>query len=295
MRKNQAVVCSVLLLAVALLPACSGRVDGGAPQDVAVLSSAGSESGLAGLRLGEECSGELSDRFNAAYYFGIVNRVDRVISDAVLAATRGASEHAGEAEVSDLLSATEAVVAWVDETAPEPERLLIGEDLIPDIERLPGGLDMLLVLRPSHLAGVAWVQFAVVVDPDSGDLVFIGLCGERFYGDKLTEYRDEVRPNQRLDDLFLSVVTNEGVWADFNDWDLGQGAYDPLALGELSPQERQIDLDGTPTDVLDALIPYVVDVTLPDGWAGLSDYPAIRRVEALMHSGDVEIWPRRRL
>jgi hypothetical protein len=60
---------------------------------------------------------------------------------------------------------------------------------------------------------------------DGGEVAFAGKCAEHNYQNPLTEYRDTVRPYMDLVDLFLEIVTDESVWSDFNDFDLGEGKY----------------------------------------------------------------------
>jgi hypothetical protein len=218
--------------------------------------------------LGRNCPTLEGDRANSAFYFGLVSRVDRVDSAAVARVVREAEVVDEAADVTAVLSALGAQRVYADGRTGSVSPLLMGSALRGESARLPGGDSVLIAIRAPHGSGEAFVQF-VVVEREGGEVRFAGDCADLLYRQPLAAYRDEVRPGDPLGSVLLAVIADEAVWSDFNDWNLHQGAYGPLSWDELPPRARQLDVEGTPEEVLNSLQRFTLELEVPTEWRGM--------------------------
>lgn len=246
-----------LLVAVGLLiTACSMR--GPSPIGAAAGAQSAEPTALSVEQLGAECPP--ADLAPLSEYFGYVTSVVRISSDDVVASAIGASitEH-GSAEMSSLLHSQSLQPITSGST---PVRLQLGPQDIAETRRLPEQESVLVASRGS--ADNSWVQF-IIVEKTDGDLVFAGSCGAMFRS-HLVGYRDVARPGETLAVVFHDVVTSDADWADYNNWDLSLGRFAPTPFEERPPRNRLLDPDEAPHGVLEALTPFVIELSVPVEW-----------------------------
>jgi len=184
---------------------------------------------------GRVCTNQPMDMFNTAWYFGAVSIVYSTTSDALTAAvdaTGGLDGESGALEISPITVKNGTSIVHGDEFGATPETVAMGPEYVSEATRLASGQVVMVSLRPSSHGADAWVQFITLVD-DSGALAFVGDCAWQLFGQRLAAYRDSARPDETTAEVFMEVISDETVWSDFNDWDLGEGPYGAPALVDL--------------------------------------------------------------
>lgn len=173
---------------------------------------------IAVSELGQSCSG-VGDRFNPAYYFGEVSRLDRVPAGALAEATRSGPVTDTKTDVLAVLDLSIETI-FDDGEVDSLTALWLDPASRGETARLPEDRIALLAVRsPSaRYPGEAWVQFVAIPTAD-GDLVFTGDCADQIFRAPLEAFRDAMRPGQGLESVFVEVVTRHESWLEFNEFD----------------------------------------------------------------------------